>query len=433
MPVVAECDDGWLNTSRHVQVDEADVRAALASAVGPEAGPTPGGALGAGTGMICHELKGGIGTASRRVEPIDRRASWATPERRRASAAGPTYTVGVLALTNYGRIERLTIDGVRVGEVLVAEGWPEAGSRRDRERGELYRGRRDRRTVARPRARAAGPARRPGSRADRVHRRPRLGRHLPGLLDPASGSSAAAARRCGPPSWSTTSTWTPSSARSWTRPRQPCSIPCSAPTRSRGATGTWCRDSRWIARSNSWPPPDGCPDERGLGPARPPLGEGGGARRRLGRASARVHDHRPGAGDPSPVRRVRARFGRPAAGRDDRRPLAGERSARARRRDHAAVCDGAARVRPRPPAARPRRGLRSVDLGLEAALLRESDRRAVAEAEATRLAAPPSSGSMPNGRSASKRWPCLARRASRGSGPPSTSRTRTSRSTRLPH
>lgn len=135
MPVVAECDDGWLNTARHVQVDEADVRAALMAAVGAAAGPTPGGALGAGTGMICHELKGGIGTASRRVEPIDRHASWATPERRREGAAGPTYTVGVLALTNYGRIERLTIDGVPVGEVLVAEGWPDAATRRDRERG----------------------------------------------------------------------------------------------------------------------------------------------------------------------------------------------------------------------------------------------------------------------------------------------------------
>jgi D-aminopeptidase len=135
MPVVSECDDGWLNTSRRVQVDEADVRAALAAAVGPEAGPTVGGAVGAGTGMICFELKGGIGTASRRVEPIDRRASWATAERRRASPSGPTYTVGVLALTNFGRIERLTVDGVRVGETLVAEGWPDAGLRRDRERG----------------------------------------------------------------------------------------------------------------------------------------------------------------------------------------------------------------------------------------------------------------------------------------------------------
>jgi D-aminopeptidase len=135
MPVVAECDDGWLSTSRRVQVDEDDVRAALAAAVGPEAGPTPGGAVGAGTGMVCYELKGGIGTASRRVEPIDRRASWATQGRRRASPAGPTYTVGALALTNFGRIERLTIDGVRVGEALVAEGWPDAGARRDRERG----------------------------------------------------------------------------------------------------------------------------------------------------------------------------------------------------------------------------------------------------------------------------------------------------------
>ena len=135
MPVVAECDDGWLNTSRRVQVDQVDVRAALAGAVGPEAGPAAGGVVGAGTGMICFELKGGIGTASRLVEPIDRRASWAAPERRRSSPTAPPYTVGVLALTNFGRIERLTVDGVRVGETLVAEGWPGAGIRDGRERG----------------------------------------------------------------------------------------------------------------------------------------------------------------------------------------------------------------------------------------------------------------------------------------------------------
>jgi D-aminopeptidase len=135
MPVVAECDDGWLNFSRRVQVDEGDVRAALAAASGADAGPTPGGALGAGTGMSCFELKGGIGTASRLVEPIDRRASWSTPQRRRSSAKGPTYSVGVLALTNFGRIDRLTIDGVRVGETLVAEGWPDVGIRGGREGG----------------------------------------------------------------------------------------------------------------------------------------------------------------------------------------------------------------------------------------------------------------------------------------------------------
>jgi D-aminopeptidase len=147
MPVVAECDDGWLNNSRRVQVDAADVRAALSAALGCEAGPTPGGALGAGTGMICFELKGGIGTASRVVEPIDRRASWAQAERRRTipvspngaseanGSSGPRYTVGVLALTNFGRIERLTVDGVPIGEMLVAEGWPDTGVRRARERG----------------------------------------------------------------------------------------------------------------------------------------------------------------------------------------------------------------------------------------------------------------------------------------------------------
>jgi D-aminopeptidase len=64
--------------------------------------------------MICHELKGGIGTASRIVRLADGAAS---------------FTVGVLAMTNYGLLRRLTIDGVPVGRELAAEGWPEAGLR----------------------------------------------------------------------------------------------------------------------------------------------------------------------------------------------------------------------------------------------------------------------------------------------------------------
>ena len=127
MPVVAECDDGWLNASRHVQVDESDVRGALAAAVGSEAGATAGGGLGAGTGMTCYELKGGIGTASRAVQPIDRRAT--------RFVSGAAYTVGVLVLANFGRLERLTVDGVRVGEALLADGWPDAGVDGGRERG----------------------------------------------------------------------------------------------------------------------------------------------------------------------------------------------------------------------------------------------------------------------------------------------------------
>ena len=90
MPVVAECDDGWLNFS-----------ATRPGGRGRRPGGTRAGdrsrrpdrhragRSARAPGMSCFELKGGIGTASRLVEPIDRRASWATPERRRSSAARP--------------------------------------------------------------------------------------------------------------------------------------------------------------------------------------------------------------------------------------------------------------------------------------------------------------------------------------------------------
>jgi D-aminopeptidase len=112
IPSVGECDDGYLNDSRTVQVDVDDVRLAIREARGADAGAPGVGAVGSGTGMICHELKGGIGTASRIVRVADGAAS---------------FTVGVLAMTNYGLLRRLTIDGVPVGRVLSAEGWPETG------------------------------------------------------------------------------------------------------------------------------------------------------------------------------------------------------------------------------------------------------------------------------------------------------------------
>jgi D-aminopeptidase len=130
MPVVAECDDGWLNASRRVQVDASDVDAALADAAGPERGPVRGGAVGAGTGMVAFELKGGIGSASRVVHPVDRRAAEDGPD----AETAPAYTVGVLALANFGWLKRLIVDGVRVGEALTADGWVD-GVPRHRERG----------------------------------------------------------------------------------------------------------------------------------------------------------------------------------------------------------------------------------------------------------------------------------------------------------
>ncbi len=127
MPVVAECDDGYLNASRTVQVGSADVRAALESARGAEAGAVASGVVGAGVGMHGFELKGGIGNASRVVPAVVRprfgsRPEWGGP------GDAPAFTVGVLTLTNFGRLERLTIDGVAVGAALAADGWTSMGA-----------------------------------------------------------------------------------------------------------------------------------------------------------------------------------------------------------------------------------------------------------------------------------------------------------------
>ena len=98
LPVVGETWDGMLNDidGFHVTADHVDE--ALAAAAD---GPVGEGNVGGGTGMICHDFKGGIGTASRVVEP-----EWGG------------YTVGVLVQANYGRREWLRVDGVPVGEAI---------------------------------------------------------------------------------------------------------------------------------------------------------------------------------------------------------------------------------------------------------------------------------------------------------------------------
>ncbi|HEV2458454.1 MAG TPA: P1 family peptidase [Ktedonobacterales bacterium] len=71
LPVVAETYDGWLNDIGAFQVRQEHVYAALD---GASAGPVAEGNVGGGTGMICHQFKGGTGTASRlRLDP-ERRA-----------------------------------------------------------------------------------------------------------------------------------------------------------------------------------------------------------------------------------------------------------------------------------------------------------------------------------------------------------------------
>ncbi len=100
-PVVAECDDSYLNDMQGGHVREEDVWAALEGASG---GPVAEGAVGAGMGMTCFDFKSGLGTASRLV-----------------TVGGATYTLGVLVLTNFGERWACNILGVPVGEEIT--GW----------------------------------------------------------------------------------------------------------------------------------------------------------------------------------------------------------------------------------------------------------------------------------------------------------------------
>jgi D-aminopeptidase len=98
LPVVAETWDGWLNDINGFHVHPEDAWHALDTA---HSGAVEEGNVGGGTGMICNEFKGGIGTSSR-VLP--------------AKEGG--YTVGVLVQCNYGRRDQLRIAGVPVGKEI---------------------------------------------------------------------------------------------------------------------------------------------------------------------------------------------------------------------------------------------------------------------------------------------------------------------------
>jgi L-aminopeptidase/D-esterase-like protein len=98
LPVVAETWDGYLNDINGFHVHPEDAFHALDAA---HSGPVEEGNVGGGTGMICNEFKGGIGTSSRVLDP---------------KAGG--YTVGVLVQCNYGRRAELRIAGVPVGKEI---------------------------------------------------------------------------------------------------------------------------------------------------------------------------------------------------------------------------------------------------------------------------------------------------------------------------
>lgn len=121
-PLVFECNDGWLNDARSMSLQASHVLDALTSARGVQGAQLfLQGSVGAGRGMSCHGLKGGIGTASRRL-----------------LFQGRPYTLGALVLANQGRPNALTLAGQRVGQALqalvtkratgMADSGPERGS-----------------------------------------------------------------------------------------------------------------------------------------------------------------------------------------------------------------------------------------------------------------------------------------------------------------
>jgi D-aminopeptidase len=103
LPVVGETYDGALNDINGQHVRPEHLSAAIEQA---SDGPVPEGNVGGGTGMICHDFKGGTGSASRVVE-----GGW---------------TVGALVQANHGDRDRLSVDGVHVGEAIPMSEIPSA-------------------------------------------------------------------------------------------------------------------------------------------------------------------------------------------------------------------------------------------------------------------------------------------------------------------
>jgi len=102
LPVVGEADDSFLNDIRIGSCTAQDTIKAIESA---SSGPVMQGSIGAGTGMTSFDFAGGIGTSSRILD----------------LSKGEIFTIGVLVLSNFGKMRNLTIDGGVVGKQLDKE------------------------------------------------------------------------------------------------------------------------------------------------------------------------------------------------------------------------------------------------------------------------------------------------------------------------
>ena len=102
IPLIAECDDSWLNDIAGHHVKPMHVHEALQRAASNEGlGRIAEGAVGSGSGMTTFDFAGGIGTSSRRLK-----------------ADEGAFTVGVLVQSNFGRLMDLRLGGIPIGAVI---------------------------------------------------------------------------------------------------------------------------------------------------------------------------------------------------------------------------------------------------------------------------------------------------------------------------
>lgn len=109
-PIVCECNDWFLNDIRHRVIGMKEVFEAIEAADAE----FEEGAVGAGRGMSCHGLKGGIGTSSREIQIGEN-----------------TFTIGVLVLTNHGSLADLNVEGRHIGadiDLQIRTNAPDRGS-----------------------------------------------------------------------------------------------------------------------------------------------------------------------------------------------------------------------------------------------------------------------------------------------------------------
>ena len=111
-PLVFECNDGYLNDIQAMRVGASHYQEAFDRA----ATHFEQGAVGAGRGMSCFGMKGGIGSSSRQVKIAEKH-----------------YTVGALVLSNFGKQRNFMLLGQPIGRELLSssaslQSDPEKGS-----------------------------------------------------------------------------------------------------------------------------------------------------------------------------------------------------------------------------------------------------------------------------------------------------------------